>query len=118
MKQLLYSVFLLIALISCDSSDSKYRSIDLKATIEKSSLQLVVTNHDSFNWKNVKIEINNEYVYSIPEFPSGEKVSIGFLNFANSKYEKLNPFVIKIAEVTISATTDTGGIGFTSGSFN
>lgn len=122
MKTLLFSTLITLFFISCSEPTSqsplkKTKEITLNATIQKSNTQLVITNDDTFDWKDVKIVINGDYKYTIESIPMLSQQKIGFMKFANNDNKLLNPFEYKIVDVQIYCKTPSGNDGFVSAAF-
>ena len=116
------TILVILFFASCSDQKSqppqkKIKTITLKATIQKSTSQLVLTNEDTFDWKDVKIVINDDYKYTIESIPMLSEQRIGFMKFANNDNKLLDPFEYKIADVQIYCKTASGNDGFVSASF-
>jgi hypothetical protein len=90
-----------------DASSSKTSSVDLSGS------QFVITNNDSFDWANCKLEVNPEFIgsgykYEGASLRAGETYSVGALQFANGDGERFNPFTHKPQKFSISCDTPRG----------
>lgn len=122
MKHILTSILITLFLISCSAPtsqtpDKKSKEVTLNANIQKSGTQLVITNDDTFDWKEVKIVINSDYKYTIESIPMLSQQKIGFMKFADNDNKLLNPFEYKIVDVQIYCKTPDGSDGFVSAAF-
>lgn len=94
-------------------------TVRLNATVHFTGTQVVVKNKDSFNWSNVKLEVNpglvsGGYVLNVPTMKAGETYTVGALQFAKSDGERFNPFTHKPQKFSIWCDTPKGK-GFYSG---
>jgi hypothetical protein len=92
---------------------AKKEAPNLNASARYSGTQIIITNSDSFNWDNLKIELNSGlldsgYYYEGGTIKAGSTATIGLLNFAKSSGERLNPLLIKVRTAYISADTPSG----------
>lgn len=74
--------------------------IDLKATVEFTGTQFVITNNDEFDWVNVKMWINSltgwgGYKFSHDRLQAGQTYTVGAMQFVDSDYKRFNPFLEK-----------------------
>lgn len=84
--------------------------VNLDASVEFDGAQFTVTNYDSFDWTNVKLEVNGPggYVLNTPKMLAGETYTVGALQFAKSDGTRLNPFTTKVQEISIECDTPKG----------
>lgn len=99
-------------------SSGPREEITLNAAVRFTGTQFVISNNDSFDWKDVKIEINSGLIKGGYEYKTGlieakKTYTIGAALFAKSDGTRFNPFVIKPQNVTISATTPSGRAYYT-----
>lgn len=88
------------------SFNFKNYKLDAKVFIKPPNL--VIENHDSFNWNVVKIEINGIYDSKHPFIPSNQHVVIPISSFSKSDGDRLNLYNTKIKNVFIYAKTKDG----------
>ena len=96
---------LLLALGSMDSS-SPY--VALNASVRFTGAQFVIQNKDSFDWTNVKLEVNSAYLLETIRIAAGETYTVGAMQFAKSDGEKFNPFTHKPLNFSIWCDTPKG----------
>lgn len=93
--------------------------VDLKASVRFTGTQFIITNNDSFDWKNVELEINpgllkSGYKLKAGLISTGQTYTVGALQFAKPDGTRFNPFSIKPQSISISCDTPRGK-GFYSG---
>ncbi len=89
------------------------RHVDLNATVRFTGTQFVIKNGDSFDWENVKLDVNSHglssgFVYQTARMRAGETYFVGAMQFAQSDGVRFNPFTLKVQNLYISATTPEG----------
>jgi hypothetical protein len=97
-------------------------SVDLNANIRFTGSQFVVSNNDSFDWTNCKLEVNPKtfgagFKYEGASLRAGETYTVGALQFANDDGERFNPFTHKPQAFSIYCDTPQGK-GFYYGGWN
>lgn len=114
---LLLTFLLIMATATTDSDDSSTSSaptyIDLKASVSFTGTQFVIKNQDTFDWRNVKLDLNpgtfsSGYVLNAGRMEAGETYTVGAMQFAKSDGEKFNPFSHKPQKLSISGDTPSG----------
>ena len=119
---LLLGLLIILALGSGDNEGSSSSStVDLKASVSFTGTQFVIENKDSFDWTNVKLEVNPEglssgYVLKSGRMEAGETYTVGAMQFAKSDGEKFNPITHKPLNFSIWCDTPKGN-GFYYGSW-
>lgn len=93
--------------------------VDLEASIKFTGTQFIITNNDSFDWKNVELEINpgilkSGYKLNAGLISAGKTYTVGAMQFAKPDGTRFNPFSIKPQSMSISCDTPKGK-GFYSG---
>ena len=84
--------------------------IFLNASVKFDGEQFIVQNKDSYDWRNVKMEINSKllssgYSYNMPfAMTAGQTYTVGAMQFTKSDGERFNPFTHKPKKVVISGT--------------
>ena len=106
---------------SSSSSSSSSSTVDLNASVRFSGTQFIIQNKDSFDWANVKLEINSKtfssgYILNSGRMAAGETYKVGAMQFAKSDGEKFNPFSHKPLNFSIWCDTSKGK-GFYYGSW-
>lgn len=118
---LVVGVLLLLALGSTNSetggsgasSGPSSSTVDLNATVSFNGTQFVISNRDSFDWTNVKLEVNSKtfssgYILKTSLMKAGQVYTVGAMQFANSDGEKFNPFTHKALNLSIWCDTPKG----------
>jgi len=112
---LLFVITIMITAAGCGPSEPT--SVDLKAKVSTDGQYLIIENDDDFVWNNVKITINDEYVYRT-DFIAKGKSSIMLSEFTKDDGERFNPEVYKLKEVFIYVPKAVNGKdGFFSGAW-
>lgn len=106
---------------SSSSSSSSSSTVDLSASVRFTDTQFVIQNKDSFDWANVKLEVNSKtfssgYVLKSGRMAAGETYTVGAMQFAKSDGLKFNPFTHKPLNFSIRCDTPKGK-GFYYGSW-
>lgn len=70
---------------SCDSG-----IIDLKASVSFTGTQFIITNNDSFDYVNAKLEVNDDFVLEDVAIFAGETYTVGMMQFANSDGDRFD----------------------------
>lgn len=88
-------------------------SIDLGAAVNFTGTQFIVTNNDTFNWLNCKLEINSGivrggYEMTTPLIQARTTQTIGAMQFAKSSGERFNPLSMKPNSFSIACDTPQG----------
>jgi hypothetical protein len=101
------------SLPSSDSTTTQSSTVDLNATVQFTGTQFVVTNSDSFNWTNCKLEVNPKtfssgFTYQAALLAAGQTYSVGSLQFANGDGKRFNPFDFKPTSFSVSCDTPSG----------
>ncbi len=91
-------------------------TVDLNATVSFNGTQFIIANGDSFDWTNVKLEINSKtfssgYTLKTSVMKAGEVYTVGAMQFAKSDGEKFNPYTHKVLNLSVWCDT-TKGKGF------
>jgi len=106
---------------SGSASAPPVQEVQLNAAVRFDGSQFILTNNDSFDWTNVKIEINGGiirggYVLNTDRVTAKNTYTVGAMQFAKSDGTRLNPFAVKPQSIFISAKTPKG-TGHYSGSW-
>ena len=102
---------------SDSGSTQKEESIrDLNASIRFTGTQFVITNNDSFDWTDVKLEVNSQglrsgYILRSNVIEAGTTYTVGAMQFAKKNGEKFNPFTHKPTNFSIWCDTPGGKNG-------
>jgi hypothetical protein len=99
-------------ILSSDSNREPAPKPDPKitASVKFSGTEFIITNKDSFDWTNVRMEINGGifsggYDLKHPIIKAGETYSVGALQFADSDGNRFNPFQMKPKSFTVCGDT-------------
>ena len=118
-KTLLSTIGLIFFLvIAFGSGDAKDNSVDLNAEIRFTGTKFKITNNDNFSWKDVKFEINDDYILKTSIIKPNSSYEVGTMQFTKSDGTRFNPFRIKPKEFTISCNTSIGKRGWYFGKWN
>lgn len=93
--------------------------VNLNASVRFTGTQFIITNNDSFDWRNVELEINPGLLKSGYKLNAGlmkaeQTYTVGASQFAKPDGTRFNPFSIKPQSISISCETPRGK-GFYSG---
>jgi hypothetical protein len=106
-------IYVISTLSPSKSSNSEQSTPKLNAAVRYTGTQIFIKNNDSFDWNNLKIELNSGllnsgYYLEASSIKAGTTATVGILNFAKSNGERLNPLAIKVRSVSIFADTPSG----------
>lgn len=99
---------------SGERPDAPARStVDLNASVSFLQGEFIIANRDSFEWTNVKLEVNpgilsGGYTLRTDRLAAGETYSVGAMRFATSDGERFNPLTHKAQKFSIVADTPRG----------
>lgn len=96
-------------------------TIDLQAGVRFDGEQFIITNQDSFDWTEVKMEVNSGllaggYILRENRLEAGHTYTVGALQFAKSDGTRLNPWKTKPQKFSIWCDVPRGK-GFWYGEF-
>ena len=89
---------------------------DLKAKATYNDWKINIINLDSYDWNNVKIELNKDYKIELGHIKTETLVSIDVVEFVKSDGTRFNPLTTKPVEIFIRADTPHGR-GYYTGSW-
>ena len=72
---------------------------DLKASVRFTGTQFIITNNDTYDWKNCKVEVNGEYKIKNKSFSAGQSYTVGAMQFVDSDGKKFNPITHKAQDI-------------------
>jgi len=92
---------------SSPSKPSKPQRPDLDATVVFTGTQFVISNHNNYDWTNVKLEINSGiirggYTLRAGRISAGQTYTVGAAQFSKSDGTRFNPFTHKVKNITIT----------------
>ena len=95
--------------------------IDLNASVRFQDNIFIITNNDSFDWRNIRLTINGGvfkgYELKHGLIQSGAVYEVGSMQFADSDGQRFNPFTMKPQSFWIACDTPQGR-GFWAGGWN
>jgi len=102
--------------ISGVDSEAQSSTVKLKAKVTFPGARFIISNNDSFDWKNVKLEIIPEstaerFSLSVPIILSGETYTVDAIKFRNNDGIRFNLDKMKPLKFWILCDTPTGGSG-------
>jgi len=98
--------------------DDPYRNstVNLKANVTFPGERFIISNNDSFDWKNVKLEIIPEstegrFSLRVPNISAGETYTAAAAEFSKEDGTRFNPYKMKPQKFWILCDTPTGKSG-------
>jgi hypothetical protein len=112
---ILIFLFVIMRYESPKDAPSKPPDSELSATVGFSGTQFVITNGDSFDWRNVEMKVNygafdNGYRLRSALMQAGQTYTVGALQFAKDDGTRLNPVQVKPMKYVIRADTPQGNL--------
>lgn len=97
-------------------SSAKSSTVNLKVKVTCPGVQFIISNNDSFDWKNVKLEImpdsiEERFRLSVPIIISGETYTADATKFLNNEGIRFNPDKMKPRKFWILCDTPAGRSG-------
>lgn len=85
---------------SSDAAPSDSATVRLNAKVTFTGTRFVISNNDSFDWENVKLEILSESIRNcfslrVPKISAGETCTVGATEFSKKDGASFNPFTMK-----------------------
>ena len=123
-------VIILIVMIDTDGGGGSSSSTqeedsmrELNTSVRYTGTQFEIVNEDSFNWTNVKLEVNSQglrsgYTLKADVMIAGETYTVGVLQFARKDGERFNPATYKLTNFSIWCDTPGGRKGHYFGEWN
>lgn len=112
MKGISKASLLLMAVLfqlACFGGDSTSKPPpELNAQVQFNGTQFVITNKDSFDWRNVKMELNEMFELMHDRMVAGQTYTVGAMQFAKTDGTRFNPFQMKNQKFSIKAETPNG----------
>ena len=102
-------LFVFLAYGSDDDGESS--TVTLNASVSFTGTQFIIKNNDTFDYNNVKLELNGDYVLKGFNLKIGETYTVGMLQFADKKGNRFTAFQ-KPQNFSISCDLNTGKNGF------
>lgn len=96
-----------------DASSPQKLDAKINASVRFTGTQFIITNNDSFDWTDVKMEINGGvfsggYDLKHPVVKAGQTYTVGAMQFANSDGQRFNPIQMKAKKFSICGKTPNG----------
>lgn len=89
----------------------------LNAAVRFDGTQFHITNNDSYDWVDVKLQINSDYEMRVSRLNALTEYSVGAMQFTTGDGTRFNPFLQKTKNIFIYAHTEDGHIVSWSGSW-
>lgn len=106
---LVIGLFIFLAYGSDDNGESS--TVDLNATVLFTGTQFIITNNDSFDYNNAKLEVNGSYVLRGYNLKAGQTYTVGIMQFADRRGNRFTSLQ-KPQKFTIWCDLSNGGNGF------
>ena len=100
------AIFLYSSLFSKKEPDKPPAQINAKVNF--TGTQFVISNLDSFDWQNVKMEVNETFKLDEPRMTAGQTHTVGAMQFAKTDGTRFNPLSMKTQKFSICADTPNG----------
>lgn len=101
---LLSIIFLGVWILACGGSGGGARTtVELHASIAFTGTQFEITNDDTFDWLDVRLEINDGYQLNASRIDAGRTYTVGAMQFANGDGLRFNPITMKPQRFRIRA---------------
>jgi hypothetical protein len=106
--------------VAVESPPAPPARTELSASVRFTGTQFVITNNESFDLTNIKMEINGGifsggYELRHNRMKANETYTVGALQFADSDGKRFNPFQMKPQKFTISADSSIGHLFYVGG---
>jgi hypothetical protein len=88
MSILVVGLFSLLTFSSGDGQDPSTK--DLNASVYFDGLQFAITNNDSFDYINAKLEVNGKFKLTGYTLKAGETYTVGMMQFADKEGNRFN----------------------------
>lgn len=100
-----------------NEKETQPSSIYLKASVKHTGTQFIIENNDSFDWLNVKMEVNGSilkggFILKTDRMKAGETYTVGTLQFAKKDGTRFNPITYKPQNFDIYCNTPKGEDAF------
>lgn len=111
-----FVIVIIGVLISYFSGENPLQD-SLRASVEFTGTQFMITNNDDFDWSNVTFTINPGYLGGgfslwVSRVRSGQTYSVGAMQFTKGDGTRLNPFTTKPQKISISCDEGSWGGGW------
>jgi hypothetical protein len=68
-----------------ESQDNENSTVELNASIEFTGTQFIITNKDTFDYIDAKLQLNNDFIIKGETLEAGESYTVGMLQFADKQ---------------------------------
>jgi hypothetical protein len=75
--------FVFFIFIAFGSSDTKDSTVDIKATVFFDGAQFTISNNDTFDYKNARLQLNDKYYINSYTLKAGGIYTVGMMQFAD-----------------------------------
>ena len=104
----------LLLWIACEDNE-----VWLNARVDHTGQKIIVYNNDKFDWKEVELELNDDYVVKINVIPAGGRRTFSLRLFSTREEGKLfNSNTHRVMNFRIRAKLKDGKDGFYGGNWN
>jgi hypothetical protein len=80
----------------------------INAKVQFDGKQFVITNLDTFDWSDVKLELNDTFTLTAAVIRANSTYTVGAMQFSDTRGTRFNPFTMKARELSICANTANG----------
>ena len=67
------------------SEENTSSTIELNASVEFTGTQFIITNKDTFDYKDAKLQLNEDFIIKGKKLEAGKSYTVGMLQFADKK---------------------------------
>lgn len=78
---------------------------------------ILIVNQDNFDYKDLRIEINNEFTLNRPIIKKGETTLVDVFGFVDKHGNRFNPSAKKLMNISIYCHLDNDQVGWFYGTF-
>ena len=102
-------IILIIIVLAIGGLKSCLKTVDLIASVDFTGTKFVIINLNDFDWTNVKLRINDKYVFKTQRIKTYETCTVDAMQFSKvSDRARFNPLLTKPQEFSISCDTPEG----------
>lgn len=80
-------------LVGCDFEESSDYKLDFTPSVSFTGTQFIIRNNNGFDYNNTVLRINSKYSYNAGTLRGGETYTVGMMQFADSKGNRLMPSI-------------------------
>ncbi len=89
----------------------------LKANIQFTGTQFVITNNDWEDWENIEFELNDNFTLTVPLIQANNSYTVGAMQFTDDAGLRFNPFQMKPKKMEITTKKDGHTTGMYTGTW-